>query len=662
LFVNTTNVSSRLVISSNTVGTTVTWTPTNNLPSNFTNTATVIFTDSGGVSITNSWTFVTGTSGGVLGSGLWSGAGGTNDLFWADGINWIGGTPGPGFNASFASLGATATLVTNNIVATNTTIIGLFYETNNSGYHTTWIQDGVTLTVTNPATGTTPILQVGAGQNSDNVFSLPVTNTISGNGGTLRLLGNPVGSGVANQLNFQVRQSANPGLPNAVTLDLSGLGNLVATVGKFTVGQGGTAFGQSNVSAQVFLAKTNVITLLRAVSGQFALGDSSGCTNLPGSTLNLGISNAFYMDTMFVGNRRATNNLMRFNPAFTSITTPFAYIRGSNTLVTSRVTAWNIGDASTEVVFPANVQATVDFSGGVLNAMVNTMVVGRGATSSADTGFAQGMLTLTAGTLDVLNLTNGIQRANNTATESGTVNINGTATLFCPNIILAQSASGANALLVTGTLNVTNGSVLGNVTAGGGLSTLNLNAGTLVVSNFAGTAAAPLAALNLTSASLHLKVDANAPAAGIVATAVAASGTTTITIDSVANVTGPATVHLLSYTGTDPFANLSLASLPAGFSGSLVDNAGSIDLSLNTAPTVPPTIRHISIGGGQVIISGTNNAGAGGTYHVLTTTNLATALTNWTVLTGGSFDASGNFSFTNSSGTNSQRFFKLQVP
>ena len=33
-------------------------------------------------------------------------------MFWADGINWTGGTPGPTFSATFANAAATTTLVT----------------------------------------------------------------------------------------------------------------------------------------------------------------------------------------------------------------------------------------------------------------------------------------------------------------------------------------------------------------------------------------------------------------------------------------------------------------------------------------------------------------------------------------------------------------------
>ena len=666
LILNSTNVSSRLVLNSNAVGVAVTWTPTNNLPSNFTNTVTVIFTDSASVNVTNSWNFITGTTGGVLGSGLWSGGGGTNDMLWTDGINWTGGTPGPGFNASFASLGATTNFVTNNIVSTNVTIQGLFYNTNNSGYHTTWIQDGVTLTVTNGSTATTAIMQVGGTTGGDNVFNKPVTNTITGSGGTLRILGNPLGSILANALNFQVRQSASPAAPNMTTLDMSGLGTMIATVGKFYVAQGGanSSFGQTNVSGCVYLARTNVITCLRtANAGQFEVGDSSGGTfTLAGSALYLGITNAFFVDTVRFGKQKATNNLICFNPVFTNGPTPAALIRGTNGVAT-RVGTWTIGDADTEPTVPVFVSANVDLSGGKLDALVNTMVVGRGAITATDTGFAQGSLTLTAGTLDVNNLTNGIQRANNTATESGIVNVNGTGTLVSTNIVLAQTALGATASLVTGTLNVTNGTVRGTITAGGGTSTINLVGGTLVVSNFAGTAVAPLTALNLASASLHLKVDGNFTGTNINATSVGVSGTTTITIDSVVNVTGSQTNHLISYAGASPYAGLSLAPLPAGYAGNLVDTGGSIDLvTAVSALPPPPSIRSIVINASQVILGGTNNNGAGGTYSVLSSTNLALSLTNWSLVNSGVFDANGNFSSTNATGTNNARFYILRVP
>jgi hypothetical protein len=159
-----------------------------------------------------------------------------------------------------------------------------------------------------------------------------------------------------------------------------------------------------------------------------------------------------------------------------------------------------------------------------------------------------------------------------------------------------------------------------------------------------------------------MKADGNLATAVINATTVATGSASTITIDSVANVTGTKTNHLIGYTGSSPFAGLSLAPMPSGYTGSLQDSGTSIDLVFSVAVSTPPTIHSIAISGGQVIISGTNNAGSGGTYSLLSATNVVTPLSNWIVLSSGSFDGSGNFSITNSTGTNAQRFYILRVP
>lgn len=75
-----------------------------------------------------------------------------------------------------------------------------------------------------------------------------------------------------------------------------------------------------------------------------------------------------------------------------------------------------------------------------------------------------------------------------------------------------------------------------------------------------------------------------------------------------------------------------------------------------------PTIERVTMSGGNIIMSGTNNSGPGGTYHVLTSTNLLLPRANWTLLTNGSFDGNGDFSVTNAIGTGLQRFYMVQVP
>jgi hypothetical protein len=75
-----------------------------------------------------------------------------------------------------------------------------------------------------------------------------------------------------------------------------------------------------------------------------------------------------------------------------------------------------------------------------------------------------------------------------------------------------------------------------------------------------------------------------------------------------------------------------------------------------------PIIQNVSKNGGNFVMTGTNNLGPGGTYHVLASTNLLLPLTNWTVLANGNFDGSGKFFFTNAIGTNPWQFYLLRVP
>lgn len=658
LSLNGTNFSGSVLLTNNAAGTIVFFNPTNLAPS-ITNTVVAIITDNTAASQTNTWTFRTAP---LAGNGVWSG-GASPDLNWTTAGNWTGGVPGIGNSAVFASAGAVASLATNNIVPVNTFIQNLGYATNNVGFHTTLIADGVTLTVTNATAGTFPAVQVGGtGNNGDNVFNKPVTNIITGAAGTLVVAGNPVGSTLANQLNFIVRQSSGvANAPEMTTLDMSGLGTFVGVMGKLTAGQGGTGAGQTNSSARISLARTNVITLRRAVAGQLAVGDSSGGAFQQGaSTLHLGISNVLVFDSALIGNRKSVGAALRFNPSFLG-NNPSVFIRGTNGS-NSRVGSWSVGDVSIETTVPANAQGTVDFTGGSVNALVNTMILGEGATTATDTGAAQGTLALSAGTFDVSILTNGVQRAINTATATGTVIVNGTATLIGGNIVMAQAAAGGNSNLVTGTLNVTNGTVRANIVAGGGVSTINLVGGKLYPVNTVGSSAAPLSVLNLASAQLHFRADGNSTVTNIVATTVTTSGMTVVTVDAVTNVVGTVTNRLLGYTGVSPFASLSLAALPGGYTGSLVDSGGTIDLIVNVSALPPaPTISKITLNAGQVIIGGTNNAGAGGTYSLLSSTNLTTPLTNWTVYATGNFDGTGSFLTTNLA-TNTPRFFILRVP
>ena len=133
----------------------------------------------------------------------------------------------------------------------------------------------------------------------------------------------------------------------------------------------------------------------------------------------------------------------------------------------------------------------------------------------------------------------------------------------------------------------------------------------------------------------------------------------------VPNGSGTLDVTVLSGTNeTDNVSSSTNANLNApifGYGTSAVTLADRFTYGSNVA--VRPAILHTALGSGNFIMSGTNNSGPGGTYHVLAATDPSLPRTNWLVLTNGSFDGSGNFSFTNPiATTNAQRFYILQVP
>jgi len=89
-------------------------------------------------------------------------------------------------------------------------------------------------------------------------------------------------------------------------------------------------------------------------------------------------------------------------------------------------------------------------------------------------------------------------------------------------------------------------------------------------------------------------------------------------------------------------------------------NNGIISVVASTTPTAP-TVTGSTISGGNFIFSGSNGT-AGNKYVVLTATNIATPLANWTPLTTNTFEAGGAFHVTNAvDATAHQRFYSIQL-
>jgi hypothetical protein len=108
------------------------------------------------------------------------------------------------------------------------------------------------------------------------------------------------------------------------------------------------------------------------------------------------------------------------------------------------------------------------------------------------------------------------------------------------------------------------------------------------------------------------------------------------------------------------FSSLTLPALTPGLYWNT--NTFKVDGTIRVVTETPPVIGNLGIISGKLVLNGSGGI-TNGTYYVLTSTNLAAPLTNWTRLLTNQFDAGGNFNFTNAVKTGTaQSFYLLQLP
>jgi fibronectin-binding autotransporter adhesin len=623
----------------------------------------------------------------------WSGVDSATNMNWSDPNNWQSpGVPQPGGYVIFSDVAAVGSSPfsgglgdgpsgisgnINNIVDGDFTIGELNYSNVLSDYQNTLLADGVTLNVVGDGTNTSPgLFTVGSGE-TDYGTSAAGFVTIAGTNSTLNLNN-------TNNLIY-VSLGSSSGGDQQATLDLSGLGTLNANVSQIFVGVGANSGGipLKHPSGIMYLARTNNFTATVAVSGtedsdggssdvSVDVGDADSNAGNP-DYLYLGQENTIYADVVGVGRQKATAT-MEFNSNFNN---PSAYFRGQDGF--SPVSIWSLGDGVANSG-TTTCTGTCDFtsgsggSDGYVNALVDTMYVGRGANNSSGSGTSTGTLSFDDGIFNVNTIYDGYQPDSSSKIGLGTINVNTNATagtsgtLIVNNTMyLGVTTGGSGASSTAGELSINGGTVQANTitcdTNALGTSYITLNGGTLSIANTVGAPGSPLTYLVLTGGTLELNVNGGADVTNVVATSVTTGGSTTIQIGALSGVTAGVTYPLISYTGADPFASLSLAPLPAGYAGTLVDDTADslIGLQLTSALAQPPVITGISMQAGNIVISGTNGT-AGSNYYVLTSTNVALPLADWSVLATNAFNENGSFSFTNSANVNTpQRFFLLQL-
>jgi hypothetical protein len=86
----------------------------------------------------------------------------------------------------------------------------------------------------------------------------------------------------------------------------------------------------------------------------------------------------------------------------------------------------------------------------------------------------------------------------------------------------------------------------------------------------------------------------------------------------------------------------------------------STNVILTVATPSEPIFGAVQFNGTGLVITGSNGS-PGAPYYVLTTTNLALPIADWTVLSTNAFDSFGNFSFTNTGLSAPQEYFLLRL-
>ena len=511
---------------------------------------------------------------------IWNAGSGTTNG-WSEPLNWnFGVAPTSAdavlFNNDAPPASTNVQGAVNNVVDVSTSVASIsFTAVTNTGiingapstnFHTTMIPPGITLSVVGSGT----LLNVGTGTDVGQEAKLFATIT---GGGNLEV-GN-LASPVATDSIF-IGQGAGSSDEHRAYLDLSGLDSFKASVG--TILMGDSATGVARKAGTLTLAKTNVLR----VSSSDSLGAFRLCHNTGGqgrvSELLLGQTNAIFTDYMRVAGIRGGGANVLFQSGLSS---PTVYLRGHSN---PRMAQLNVAEGRGQT--GANgCNASFDTTGGTLDCMVSTMILGYAPNSTSAASVFTGILTMDTGILDVSLLYIGWQGQNNVAPGVGIMNLNGTAEVLAGTLTIGRDAGNA-AGFGTGTLNLAGnakmtvtGNVLENNASGGnGSSTINFtNGGTMLV---AGTMRVDN--LNITNGNLALGIGPTINDANPACVVANLNCATAVTLGIQGSGYGLGRYPLIKYTGTiggDGYGAIAL-SLPPRTYGYLSNNVANLSIDV----------------------------------------------------------------------------------
>lgn len=530
------------------------------------------------------------------------------------------------------------------------------------------VSNASTLTLNGSIVGNGPLLVTDTGTlilNSGNSY----TNSTTIAGGIVQLSNaGGAGTGTINFSNATLAFSPSSGITvgNAFNFDSNTTNMLVITSG--SSGNPITS-GAWTGSGTVFVSNTfNPFTIngdLNGFSGTVILGTPNGSGfrfNSSGGNTSTGSTNA----TFDLSNTNAL--LLCRNPGVIDLGalqgSQGAQISGPGS--TAGILTWSVG---------AN-NASTTYGGYIFNGTTPANEVG----SLAKVG--TGTLTLVGGTVTVVVGLANVTITTNLLQYSGPTTIsNGVLALVVPdalfnstNVTLATSTATLDAsqmgyvdpisgnAVTNGVFELISGQVLSGlgtirgtlVTDAGATFNLGLSGsiGVMTVTNGIG--------LNGTT---RLKVNGAASDELISQTSITNGGNLVVTNigGAFAGGTTFTLFHANSYIGT--FSSITLPALLAGQSWNTSNLYINGTISVVGTGT-PSGFSSVVISGSDIVLNATNGFPTG-PVHVFATTNLLLPLAQWTSLAAGSFDNSGNFSYTNSGALTSgkpRQFFILHVP
>ena len=433
-------------------------------------------------------------------------------------------------------------------------------------------------------------------------------------------------------------------------------------------------------SSSYFGTTTALVDLTNNVSGASSLDALLGTLQIANESYCLtptDILNGSFL--MSGGNLDATTLILGLKSSAASQSLGVVNALFSQNAGTVKVGTLTLGDRTAGNM--NTLTATYTLNGGTL--AVQTLAPGAGAATRNLNWNNGGIanydaatdLTIVAGINVVLNSA-GTQTFNLGAGRTGTVNASlsgggslvangGVLVLTATNVYTGTTTVGSGTMFVNGALGTNSVTVATGATLGGsgtisGAVTVQPG-GTLQAGNLAGSGTLSIGALNLGNGPSARTYSQFTVATGgkISANSLTINGTHIINVVDGTLATGTNTLFTFAGAlGGNGFAGLQLGTVPAGMAVALRNTGSAVQLVVT--PLVTPVLTGpLSLGANGFGFS--FSGGSGQSYRVLTSSNLSLPLSQWLVVTNGTFGP-GMMNFTDRAPWTAPRFYRVGSP